>query len=409
MTVNILIPTQYFSDSRLGGEARIVWDISNALARLGAKVYVVTAHLDQLKNKPNVNIRVYVVPFCKEVTNLDPVTMTKLYLFSLPLILVKRIHVVYSPVIFLNSLFSRFRFGKVLVETEDETWDYSVPQFAHELAKDRKLKFEEAGIAVQKRSILERVFMRGVVLAYRFFALNKKHVAGVDGVICRTENAAREIQEVFPHVRFIVLPYGVDTREFRPDGPRVERDADKTIFLFAGVISYRKGIFYVAEAFRHLVKEHPSAALWVVGGGAPETEICLREFLHGVPNVTLFGRVPFRDVHRYYVSADVYINVALVSQQCPIEVSVMEAMACGIPVLVHRTPMYTEVAQETGILLADMQDVDGIYQAMKTYFLMPELRETIGGSMRQYTLDHLDLDVVAVNTIAFFTELLKKR
>ena len=370
-----------------------MWDTSNALAKLGVNVFVVTTHLDPLLLKPHPRVKIYKVPFGHETTNLDQSTMMKIYLYSLPLLILKKIDVIYFPCVQVSSPFSIFRFGKVLVETAVETWDYSIPEYREELYVDRKLKFSEAGISPRKKTILERIFDKLTVWFYSFFCLNSEYPKNVDAFLCRTEGLRRHLASILGTTRLYVLPVGVNTEEFRPGGDVIKRDPGKIIFLFAGSISHRKGIFYLVEAFNRLSQKYSNVELWVVGQGAPETVEKLRGRIRPGAAVSWKGIVPLREIHRYVGACDVYINVSLVGEFVPVETSVTEAMACAKPAIVHKRPVYEDIRSETGMLLVEPKNVEDLYAVMEKLLLDPQLRKNIGERSRRcveqkFTLEH---------------------
>jgi D-inositol-3-phosphate glycosyltransferase len=65
-----------------------------------------------------------------------------------------------------------------------------------------------------------------------------------------------------PRARLTVVPAGVDSIRFSPEGPAVDRDPDRPRILGVGRLVERKGFGDVIEALRLV----PSAEVVVVGG-----------------------------------------------------------------------------------------------------------------------------------------------
>jgi glycosyltransferase involved in cell wall biosynthesis len=84
------------------------------------------------------------------------------------------------------------------------------------------------------------------------------------------------------------------------------------------------------RAFARVQHEHPDATLTVVGCGSEEAHLrgLVREL--GLRGVTFTGARPSRDMPAIYDSADVFVNASIVDNQ---PVSVLEAFACGLPVV----------------------------------------------------------------------------
>ncbi len=132
-----------------------------------------------------------------------------------------------------------------------------------------------------------------------------------------------------------VVPCGVDTRRFRPEGPVEPRAAGRHRVVVVGRLVERKG---VADVIRALA-EVPGAELVVAGGPdaarlADDPEIArLRSVAvaAGVADrVQLRGRVDRDHLPALLRSADV---VACVPWYEPFGIVPLEAMACGVPVV----------------------------------------------------------------------------
>lgn len=128
----------------------------------------------------------------------------------------------------------------------------------------------------------------------------------------------------FPKEKILCTPLGVDLGEFRPG-----RRAD-SIFrvIYAGPLSIRKGVVYLAQAFSEL--KLPGAELWLVGELQPEVKPLLAKFLGERGSVRLVPHQPQTALAALYAQADVF---CLPSIEDGFGVVVAQAMACGLAVL----------------------------------------------------------------------------
>jgi glycosyltransferase involved in cell wall biosynthesis len=86
----------------------------------------------------------------------------------------------------------------------------------------------------------------------------------------------------------------------------------------------------VIRAFPLVKARYPEATLTVAGYGSEETKLhALAESL-GVAGIRFVGRVEPESVPALYASADLFLNAAVIDNQ---PVSVLEAFACGLPVI----------------------------------------------------------------------------
>ncbi len=168
---------------------------------------------------------------------------------------------------------------------------------------------------------------------FAFSRISKK----LDGSICISKKAFRDIYPHFPNCNYKIIPNGVDTSRFRPEGERIEEFSSHTTILFLGRLDSRKGLPILIEAFPLIKKEIPDAILVVVGKGKPPKDIPSQ-----VRDSIIFkGKVSREMVPVYYRSADLYCSPALSGESFGIVL--LEAMASGTPTIASNIEGYREV------------------------------------------------------------------
>jgi glycosyltransferase involved in cell wall biosynthesis len=158
----------------------------------------------------------------------------------------------------------------------------------------------------------------------------------VDRVVAQSQDEVRGLVRIgIPRGRLTVVPAGVDSVRFSPEGPAVERDPARTRILSVGRLVEPKGFGDVIQAMRYV----PGAEYVVVGGPSPEQLTtdpqakrlrALAERFHVADRVRLVGGVPARDMPGWYRSADLLVAAPWNEE---FELSPLEAMACGVPVI----------------------------------------------------------------------------
>ncbi len=153
-----------------------------------------------------------------------------------------------------------------------------------------------------------------------------------------------------------VFPWGVDLAHFRPvealgappgrlsapargSVPQVAENAPFTLFCNRSW-EPRYGVDVLARAFVHVAQQRPEVGLLLLGGGSQANAI--RQVLlsgHVLDRVQFPGHVSQSDLPRWYHMADLYISSSHVDGS---SVSLMEALACGLPVLVSDIPANCE-------------------------------------------------------------------
>ncbi len=139
----------------------------------------------------------------------------------------------------------------------------------------------------------------------------------------------------------VLFPWGVDLNRFKPaETPSAlrERLGWQDAFVVLSLRSWEPiyGVDTVVEAFAQAVQEEPRLRLILLGQGSLAGRIQQRlhqRQLHDV--VYLGGQVNQDDLPRFYQSADLYVSA---SHSDGSSVSLLEALASGLPVLVSDIP-----------------------------------------------------------------------
>jgi glycosyltransferase involved in cell wall biosynthesis len=157
----------------------------------------------------------------------------------------------------------------------------------------------------------------------------------------------------FPERKILELPHGIDLEGFTHAGK-----ADNTFrVVFVGIISLRKGIQYLLEAFRQLALKN--AELWLVGGISPDARQVLEKY-EGL--FKYIGIIPREKLAWYYSQGSVYV---LPSLEEGMALTVLEAMACSVPVIVtNHTGVESVVRDGQDGFICPIRDVEAIKQKL---------------------------------------------
>jgi L-malate glycosyltransferase len=148
----------------------------------------------------------------------------------------------------------------------------------------------------------------------------------------------------------VVFPWGINLQHFMPS----EEKHGKTITLFCSrTWESIYGVDVLAKAFVKVAASKPDLDLILLGGGSQGMRI--RQILMNggvLDRVHFGGQVTQSDLPRWYQMADIYISPSHVDGS---SVSLMEALACGLPSLVSDIPGNQEwiVEGENGWLFRD--------------------------------------------------------
>ena len=128
-----------------------------------------------------------------------------------------------------------------------------------------------------------------------------------------------------------IIPNGVDTNFFRPNGGSRPPDAhpEHPRLLFLGRIEPRNGLGTLLDAMPRILARYPKAVLTVAGDG-PWRRYYARRARELGASVRFVGQV-FDDRPAYYRAADLYLCPTTIAS---FGVTLLEGMACGAPMIV---------------------------------------------------------------------------
>jgi glycosyltransferase involved in cell wall biosynthesis len=167
----------------------------------------------------------------------------------------------------------------------------------------------------------------------------------------------RELEAKLPDARgkTHVIDSGVDLERFRPT-PAPSNGAPS--FLCVGSLTARKNVVRLARAFERFGR----GTLTFVGDG-PERDAL--QWRHGV---VLAGRVSYDDVPGWIARSDVVCQPSLVE---PFGQALLEAMACGRPVVATRIGGPPEFVEPEAGVLVDPADEEGLAAALAEAATLP--------------------------------------
>lgn len=179
-----------------------------------------------------------------------------------------------------------------------------------------------------------------------------------------TRPLATQIREATGR-KALVIWMGVDVASFRPPDRPKRLDGGMHAVSIAR-LNWVKGHRFFLAAMARAVSEGLDMRYTIAGDG-PYAETLAREVAeHGLADrVTFLGAVGQDRVRALLEEADVFALTSI-GQGEAAPVAVMEAMACGLPVICSRiggTP--DMITDDVDGLLCDQEDVDGILEALR--------------------------------------------
>ncbi len=189
-----------------------------------------------------------------------------------------------------------------------------------------------------------------------------------------------------PKNKITVIPNGVDTKGFTPSGDKINLDGDPAI-LYVGKISLEKGIDVLIKALRLLKDDLRKAKLHIVGSGSwMDRAILLAQKLDVHSYIRFHGKVPHSYLPYVFRGADIFV---LPSRVEAFGIVLLEAMACGLPVVASSVGGIPEIVEnsENGILVPPNDPVK-LSQAIVEIHSDSDLRRKLSANALQTALKY---------------------
>jgi len=189
-----------------------------------------------------------------------------------------------------------------------------------------------------------------------------------------------------PGAKVDVVPLGINVAGYesrRPDDTTSER----CVIGYFGRIAPEKGTHLLCEAFRRLRegREHGSMSMRIAGYVGPEHRRYLEELKRQVREWGLEADVTFQGTLDRALKANFLRELDLFAVPAvyddPKGLALLEAMACGVPVVAPRRGTYTEMVERTGGgVLVPPDDMGALVAALAALEADPTRRVRLGAA-----------------------------
>jgi len=208
-----------------------------------------------------------------------------------------------------------------------------------------------------------------------------KVFGSADRIVVTTPKMASDIAFKFPDVaeRIFVIPNYVETDRFAPIA-NSQRTYD---VIFVGRISPEKNLGALLNAV-HLL----NVKTVIIGEGGLRHKF-QGQYASSKDRLSFLGNVPNSDLPLYLNNARIFILPSLYEGHPK---ALLEAMACGMPVIGANSPGIRDILihGENGWLCET--DTESIKNAIRHLLSNPELCKKLGDNARKYALDTVSLD-----------------
>ena len=279
--------------------------------------------------------------------------------------------------------------------------------------KDKPVVLSPRGSIVEwgmKRKILSRI-KKNLFLK----SIGKKIFDRADKIHLTGEYEEREFERVVGSQyknKIVVIPNGINLdineningKYFRG---MLNIGEDKKIILFVGRITPEKGLDILIPAFCRVIKEIDNLLLVIAGPDEKgyKSEIIMLIDRYKISDKVVFtGMIDGNMKWSAYKSADIFV---LPSYTENFGMTVIEAMACGLPVVVSdKVGITREIKRyDAGIIVKT--DVDSVYRGLK-YALETDLSQKVENAQKMVK-ELYDIDKVADKMIEMYEEIVRSK
>jgi glycosyltransferase involved in cell wall biosynthesis len=248
---------------------------------------------------------------------------------------------------------------------------------------------------------------------YRLAKLEEETAKNATLIVTVSRHSLEKIQKYY-HVdkaKVRVVPNGVDPEKFKPvkDRKAMKRQFgldDKPVVLFVGSLIPRKGLPFLIEAAKKLVKNHSDAMFVLVGDGPLKSQLIASLDKANLSDNFLFLRgLAENALAAVYNCADVFVLPSIQEGQ---GIVLLEAQASAKPVVAFNVGGVNEAVLdgETG-LLVNRGSSDALADALLKLLSDELLREKMGAKGRKFVMDNFTWDVCAERMLTVYREALE--
>ncbi len=254
----------------------------------------------------------------------------------------------------------------------------------------------------ERKPILYNVELLRRISAPALFKLFKDTIKEARVLIVATRFAKRLYEKYVNEDKVIVIPFGIDVKEIKVKD--YNRSQDKVSIMYAGALTYRKGVYYLLRAFAGITKQNKNVELHIYGSGPQEHYLKALASSLGISHRVYFhGLISREELLKEYSRHDIYVHPSLSES---FGLAILEAMAAGLPVIAFNIPNVNEIVEHGRVgLLAKRGDSTDLSKKLTLLTDDEKLRKTLGLSAREKTREVYDWNIVSQKYISVYRSL----
>lgn len=229
----------------------------------------------------------------------------------------------------------------------------------------------------------------------------KKLVQTFDNIICTTEFICSIVKSYLADAKeeknIWNIPNLVDISKFKPTSQEEKmqckadrRYENKIIVTYVGRLDKKKGLYVLIESWKEVISRYPNAHLLLVGGGREKSY--LTEYANELKiskNVEFAGET--EDVYQFLKISDIFVLPTFLEG---FSTSLIEAMACELPVVSTNVTGIPDIVDDAGIIV-EPRDTASLSSAIDKLIGDENLRKKLGKKGRKIVEERYSDTIVA--------------
>jgi len=181
--------------------------------------------------------------------------------------------------------------------------------------------------------------------------------------------AASEYVESISNVPIKIIHNGIDLESYTP----IKAHKNSRNVLYIGRLEKRKGVKFLLKAWKNASKLNLQTELIIAGDGSEKAKLISYVKINKIPRVRFVGFINDSEKKKLLKNATVFCSPARYGESFGIVL--LEALACGIPIIAGDNPGYSSVLNERGkMALIDPRDTKEFERRLSIFLQDPELR-----------------------------------
>jgi glycosyltransferase involved in cell wall biosynthesis len=249
------------------------------------------------------------------------------------------------------------------------------------------------------------------LIMWRLSKIEEKSAKNATLIVTVSKYSARKTVQFYDldKAKIRIVPNGVDNLRFRPSegSEKIKRQIgidNKLCVLFVGRLIPRKGLSFLIEAAKQIIKEFREAMFVVAGNGPLKNNLIAHiEKINLSTNFVFLGDVNERVLPALYNCADVFAFPSIQEGQ---GIALLEAQATAKPVVAFDVGGIHEAMldKETGLLVKP--DSRELADAILKLLTDCSLREKMGNKGREFVSGNFSWDICAQRMSQVYREAL---